>query len=161
MKKLLILLPICFILQACPDMGDSIDYDYTIVNNSGKTITMIPYVNGVIDTQNVINLPQGGKLNKKYTYKPPGAAGYSMSQFFIANSDYVAFSFNNEKINIFSVYSGQCTTCPNIPNSSFPIIYNENTRNLFNQSFNDEQVETYTITAEDYQNASNCGGNCY
>jgi len=34
-------------------------------------------------------------------------------------------------------------------------------RNIFNPIYNDEQIETYTITPEDYQIATDCNGICY
>ena len=143
------------------DQGESIEYNFSITNSSGKTIKMIPYINGVKDTNYILTLTNGDTLNKKYTYRPPGAAGYSMTQFFPSNTDYVAVVYNNEKINIYSVYSVQCNTCPVISNNSFPIVFNENSRNLFNVNFNDGQIENYTITVDDFQNATDCGGNCY
>ena len=157
MKKLLMLISAIIIISGC-EPGNIIDYDYTIVNDSGKTVILIPFLNGEKDLKNAITLNQGDKINKKYRYIPPGGAGYSMAN--LLNSDYIAFIYNNEKINIFSVYSEQCTTCPSISNSSIIIKYTENNRNPFNSKFNDAQTEVYTITPEDYQNAQDCGGNC-
>ena len=37
------------ILTACPDMGTGVEYNYTLINQSGKTIKLIPYSNGVIN----------------------------------------------------------------------------------------------------------------
>lgn len=160
MKELLVIGCAFLVLQCGTDQRESIEYNYSIQNSSGKPVKMIPYVNGIKDIQNAINLAPGESLNKKYTYKAPGAAGYTMTEFFVSHTDYVEFVYNNEKINIFSTYSQQCTTCPTI-NSSFPVIYNENPRNIFNVKYRDDQIETYTITPEDYQNATPCNGNCY
>ncbi|OUD36946.1 hypothetical protein [Flavobacterium sp. FPG59] len=157
MKKLLMLISAIIIISGC-EPGSVIDYDYTIVNDSGKTVILIPFLNGEKDFKNAITLNQGEKINKKYRYTPPGGAGYSMVN--LLKSDYIAFVYNTEKINIFSIYSEQCTTCPSISNNAISIKYTENNRNPFNSKFNDEETEVYTITAEDYQNAQDCGGNC-
>ncbi len=157
MKKLILLIVASIIIYAC-DPRPNIDYDYSIINNSGTTLTIIPYVNGNKDLQNAITLNQGDKINKKYTKIDPSDGGYSMAN--LLNSDYVAFVYNNEKINIFSIYSDKCTTCPTISNNSFGIKYTENLRNPFNSEFSNETNEVYTIIPEDYQNAIDCGGNC-
>ena len=141
-------------------MGDSIDYNYTIENRSGKTVQIVPYNDGLSEISNAVILQPGEILTKMYTYNPPGGAGYSMAKLFPPNSGYVGISFNNEKINLYSVFSQQCNSCV-VPVSNYPIIYNENARNLFNINFNDDVTEVYTITPEDFQNATDCGGNCY
>ena len=159
MKKLLLLISASLIICAC-EPGHIIDYNYTIINNSGKTVTIIPYVNGNKDLQNAIKLNQGDKIHKKYRYTPPGGAGYSMSNLLPNNSGYVAFVYDNDKIDVFSIYSEQCTNCPTISNNSIGIKYSENNRNPFNSQFSNETNEVYYITPEDYQSATDCGGNC-
>jgi hypothetical protein len=160
MKKLLLLICASITICAC-DPRPNIEYHYSIVNNSGKTVTIIPYINGNKNLQNAITLNQGDAINKKYTKIEPGTGGYSMAYLLPDNdTGYVAFVYNNEKINIFSIYSEQCTTCPTISNNSFTIKYSENNRNPFNSEFSNETTEVYTITPEDYQNAIDCGGNC-
>lgn len=164
--KTLLLLSFGLLTICCgTDQGESIDYTYSISNNAGQNIKLVPYINGVPEMENAITLANNEKFTKKYTYNPPGAAGFNMTGLFKATAagsiTHVGVIYNNNHINLFTVFSEQCPTCANIPNNPYPIIYNENIRNLFNISFNDEQVETYSITSEDYQNATDCGGNCY
>ncbi|MBB1193021.1 hypothetical protein DNC80_04975 [Flavobacterium sp. SOK18b] len=150
MKKLLMLISAIIIISGC-EPGSVIDYDYTIVNDSGKKVVLIPYIGGVKEVQNAITLQQNEKFNKKYIYYPPGAKGYNMSNLFskttIGSLTHVEIIFDGIKKVIYQ----ECTATNQCFNQA---------RNIFNPVFSAEQTEVYTITPEDFQNAQDCGGNC-
>lgn len=56
------------------------------------------------------------------------------------------FVYNNHKKTVYHY-------CPDL------FIVNEQ-KNIFNYTYNNENMEVYTITSEDYLMAVNCGGNC-
>jgi len=139
-------------IQCGTDQGESIEYTYNILNTSGKNVRLIPYVNGNKELENSITLPNSQTFTKKYTYTPPGAAGFTMTGLFnktaVGSITHIEVVFDNTKRVIYQ----ECTEtnqCFNQP------------RNIFNPVYNDKEVETYTITSEDSQNATDCGGNCY
>lgn len=151
MKNLLSLVVVSTILCSCPDMGESKYYDYTIENQSGKQITFIPYSDGNILLDKKVILDNNKTLKK--TYKEISFnSGLSMVDVIfnenISNLSHIEIVFENQKKVIYQ----QCS-----------ISYNcyENPRNIFNPAYYDEEKETYTITPEDYQNATDCNGNCY
>ncbi len=147
MKKLLLLISASFILCGCPDEGDSIEYKYSIVNNSGKTIEIIPLFSNVKELNKKIIIENGNKLEKKIISGAPYNSDLSLEKIISENSHLtgVEIVFNNEKKIVYLI-------CPNS-------ICN-NKKNIFDIFNNDEHTETYTITPEDYQNALDCGGNC-
>ena len=151
MKKLLLLIPISIILCSCPDMGESKYYDYTIENKSGKQITFIPYSDGNILLDKKVILDNNKALNKSYK-EVSFNSGLSMTDVIfnksISNLSHIEIAFENQKKIIYQ----QCSASSNCY---------ENPRNIFNPANYDEEKETYSITPEDYQNATDCNGNCY
>lgn len=144
------------ILTACPDMGTGVEYNYTIINESGKTVKIVPYSNGEIITSKSVTLQNGEKLNHIEPQKGH-LSGYSMFQFVdVPNISHIAIIFNNEKKSLYSLYTSSCATCPKISGE----IYNDDLRSPFNNLYNDTPIETYIINATDYQNATLCNGNC-
>jgi hypothetical protein len=64
MKKLLIIM--LFGLLGCgPESNEEIKYDYSIINNSGVTVEIIPYKNSVKQIHNKVTLQNGAIFNKK------------------------------------------------------------------------------------------------
>lgn len=150
MKKLMIF--VLFGLLSCwPESSEEKHYDYSVVNNSGVTVEIIPYMDGNQKINNKVILQNNQIYNKKYTDHAP-YGGFSMGSVFVLNTGsaltHLEFVFNNSKK---VIYEG-CSETFNC---------NSQPRNIFNGSFNGELTEVYTITPEDYQNAIDCGGNCY
>jgi hypothetical protein len=143
-----------FLLSRCTEQGEDREFNYTITNNSGVKIEMIPYFSGVKDVTNRVILNNADLINKTYTDRPPYSAVFRMYKIpfvdastNLNNLTHIEITFNNLKKIIYQ----ECTEtnqCFNQP------------RNIFNPIFSDERTEVYTITPEDYQNAVDCGGNC-
>ncbi|MEN9913819.1 MAG: hypothetical protein RL528_553 [Bacteroidota bacterium] len=151
MKNLLFIF-IILLLSRCTEQGEDRYYNYTITNNSGVMVEMIPYFSGVKNLNYKITINNGGNINETYTDKPPYTGGLVMdaipfSGSFQNNLTHIEITFNNSKK---IIYQGCTETnqCFNQP------------RNIFNPIFSLERTETYIITPEDYQNAIDCGGNC-
>jgi hypothetical protein len=147
MKKLFLIISVSLILCGCPDNGDSIEYKYSIVNNSGKTIEIIPFFTNVKDISNKILITNGNRLEKKLISDPPYNSDLSMKKIISSNGNLtgVEIAFNNEKKILYNICNDFICNNP---------------RNIFDYINNNEQTETYIITPEDYQNAVDCGGNC-
>nr|WP_315252122.1 hypothetical protein [uncultured Flavobacterium sp.] len=151
MKNLLFIF-IVLLFSKCTEQGEDRKYNYTVTNNSGAVIEMIPYFSGVKDMNNKVIIKNGEKFNKTYTDRPPYKGGLVMDAvpFYGSNQNnltHIEITFNNSKK---IIYQG-CTETNQCFNQS---------RNIFNPVFSDERTETYIITPEDYQNAVDCGGNC-
>jgi hypothetical protein len=151
MKNLLFIF-IVLLFSRCTEQGEDRKYNYTVTNNSGAVIEMIPYFSGVKDMNNKVIIKNGEKFNKTYTDRPPYKGGLVMDAvpFYGSNQNnltHIEITFNNSKK---IIYQG-CTETNQCFNQS---------RNIFNPVFSDERTETYIITPEDYQNAVDCGGNC-
>ncbi len=149
MKNLLFIF-IILLLSRCTEQGEVRNYNYTITNNSGVMVEMIPYFSGVKDGNYKVIINNGEKFNKTYTDRPPykGLLMFAIPFYGSkSNLTHIEITFNNSKK---IIYQGCTETnqCFNQP------------RNIFNPIFSDEQTETYIITPEDYQNAVDCGGNC-
>lgn len=137
------------ILCSCPETGGIDNYDYSIINNSERIVTMFLYKDDVRDTSSKVTLQQGEKLQKKYEASKP-SDGFSMWALFNSQtsghiSDIEIIFDNNKKILYHRCIDYLC----------------DDGRNIFDHSHNNELIETYTITEEDYQNATDCGGDCY
>lgn len=149
-KASLIGLPLCTILCSCPEMSEAKWHDYSIVNQSGQTVEMTVYVNDSRDPASKVTLLPGEKLRKVVRDDPP-YGGYSMWALFDTKKSGiktdVEFVYNNQKKTVYHY-------CPDF------ICVNE-PRNIFHYTYNEEETEVYTITVQDYQNATDCGGNCY
>lgn len=157
MRKLLILTVIliatgCTIFEGTDQGKEKITYDYTITNNSGVIIEIIPYDRaGNKDLSKKITLLNGKSLNKQAIFNKDTSERLTMPGLiypsFLTKIEIV---FNStKKIN----YSDDC-----IYNNG--VSTNCNTRNIFLLEYSDDKNEIYTITPEDYQNAVDCGGNC-
>lgn len=150
MKKLILLFT--FIVMACgPESTLEKKYDYSIINTSGVTVQIIPYTWDVKQVTDQVTLENNQIFNKKETVYAPYTGGLWMPSLFIEKAlgrvTHVEIVFNNSKKVIY-------TSCLETFNC------NIQPRNIFNTDFNDELIEVYTITAEDFQNAEDCGGNC-
>jgi hypothetical protein len=149
MKNLLFIFMV-LLFSRCTEQGEDRKYNYTVTNNSGAVIEMIPYFTGVKDINYKVTINNGEKFNKTYTDRPPykGLLMFAIP-FYGSKSDltHIEITFNNSKK---IIYKG-CTETNQCFNQS---------RNIFNPVFSDERTETYIITPEDYQNAVDCGGNC-
>ena len=149
MRKIILVLGLCTILCSCPEVGGTDTYDYSIINNSQRTVTMFVYKNDVRDTSSKIILQHGERLQEKFEDSQP-AGGFSMWALFNSQaSGYtsdIEIIYDNSKTTLYHRCIDYLCSDP---------------RNLFDNTHNDEFIETYTITPEDYQNATDCGGNCY
>lgn len=129
-------------------MGETRFYNYSIVNNSGAEVNIVPYISGVAAPDLKIVLPNGQSINKVRKDQPPYQGQLYMSSLvypeFPAGINYtqVEFTFNNSK-RIIHKFEDR-----NQP------------RNIHNIEFNYDRTEIYVITPEDYANAVDCGGNC-
>jgi hypothetical protein len=153
MKNLLFIF-IILVFSKCTEQGEDRKYNYTVTNNSGAMIEMIPYYGGTKDITNKVTINISDEINKTYTDRPPYGGAFRMqyAPFFGSSSiqndlTHIEITFNNSRKLIYQ----ECTETNQCFNQS---------RNIFNPIFSDERTETYTITPEDYQNAVDCGGNC-
>ena len=154
MKKLIIfiLMPICF---WCCVNEDSKNYNYSIINNSGVTVVIVPYgVDGVRDLSKKILLSNNEKISLKRNVTYPAPDFLDMAEVITRDKNItlikIEFIFN---LNKKTLYSSCKFTSTGVEGCT-------ETRNIFRSEYNDEQTEVYTITPEDYQNAQDCGGNC-
>jgi hypothetical protein len=155
MRKLLFLIIIAVTFAGCwpwPEGGENKKYNYTIINNSGVTVEITPYLDKLKDINYKVILKPNEKINKTLADRPPYAGPLTMyslpfPKFYKSNLTSIEITFNNSKKMIHEgcTQANQCV----IP-----------ARDIFNPIFSDEQTETYIITPEDYQNAVDCGGNC-
>lgn len=136
------------LLVGCIHRSDNPEYNYTIINNSGKDVSFIPYSYGVAKPENKVFLLNGKSLNESNH----DFHGISMGTLLFGNTfnglTHIEIVFSNEK----KVKYEECSSTFNC---------NLQDRNILNSQYNGELTETYTITPEDYQNATPCNGNCY
>lgn len=129
-------------------------YNYTITNNSGVTVELIPYTQqGELILNKKLVLSNGQSINKIDFDGTPGGGSPNIAKA-IPSDEYltkVEFVFNSTKRKVYSrcgfTINGIVSNC-------------DDTRNIFREEYNNEQTEVYTITPEDYQSATDCGGNC-
>lgn len=154
MKKIISFLIILISFIGCvTEEGNT--YYYTIQNNSGVTVEIIPYSQqGDLLPNKKTVLLNGQSISKKDFSGTPGGGSPNIAAA-IPSDGYltkVEFVFNNIKKKTyqrcgFSI-NGVVGDC------------NE-TRNIFREEYNNEETEIYTFTPDDYQNAIDCNGNCY
>jgi hypothetical protein len=153
MKKIILYIIIGINFVGCvTEQGKT--YYYTIQNNSGVDVEIIPYSQqGELLLNKKINLLSGQSLSKKDFDGTPGGGSPNIARA-IPSDEYltkVEFVFSNTKKSIYSrcgfTINGVVANC-------------EDPRNIFKPEYNNEQTEVYTITPEDFQNAVDCGGNC-
>ena len=151
MRNFLFLFILSAILCSCPDTGESRYYDYTVENKSGKKITCIPYSDGNVLLDKKIILDNNQTLNKTYIDKPL-YQGFSIADVIFNNSinnlSHIEIVFKKQKKIIYQ----QCTLNYNC---------NQNPKNIFSSENNNDLKEIYIVSLEDYQNATDCNGNCY
>ena len=150
MKKIVLLFALSTILCSCPtEVGDEVVYNYSVVNQTDKVIEIIPYQN-----------PGNGlpELNKKITIQPGG----KFDKTKIDVPVYTGLSFQR------ALYDGYLQKLDIVFDNNKKVSYEycadlvcADPRNIFHITHNDENTEVYTITMADYQNAVDCGGNCY
>ncbi len=153
MKSLSLLSFFILIISCGTDQGESKHYNYTIKNSSNQKVELVPYINGQVDYSAKVSIDINKDFNLQKDDFPPYQGGLVMYGIFLdpkklGTLTQVEIVFNNNKKIIYDdcKQNGNCTSQP---------------RNIFNPIYSDELNETYTITAEDYQNATSCGGNCY
>ncbi|MBB1193019.1 hypothetical protein DNC80_04965 [Flavobacterium sp. SOK18b] len=154
MKKLIIwiLIPFCF---WCCVSEDSKNYDYSIFNNSGVTVVIVPYgTDGMRDLSKKVVLSNNEKISLKRFVYYPAPHFLDMAEVITRDRNIsltkIEFIFNLSKKTLYSNCKFTSTGVEGCTES----------RNIFRSEFNDEETEVYTITPEDYQNAQDCSGNC-
>ncbi|HEX8574821.1 MAG TPA: hypothetical protein VF677_00860 [Flavobacterium sp.] len=155
MKKIWAIALLLNILGCGTDQGGEKKYDYTIINNSGARVELVPFINGVNRIDRKITLENGAQFNKKHTdypiYNNPLNFILIFTEFStLGGSDQIEITFNNTKK---IIYNDNCVY-------ENGVSLNCSANNIFLTRFNDERTEVYTITPEDFQNAEDCGGNC-
>jgi hypothetical protein len=151
-----ILLIFVALFYSCTDQGEVKKYDYTIINNSGVTVDIIPYdEENDINIQNKRTLLDGEKINKKLDVYPPYNDNLSLSGVLWGDLIYsrvpkAEIVFNNNKKVIYL----NCTF------SDLGITDCLEPRSIFNPINNSGVIQVYTITPEDYENAIPCDGDC-
>lgn len=152
MKKNVIIAILSLVFMGCVT-EEGTTYNYTITNNSGVTVEIIPYTQqGELLLSKKIVLSNGQSIKKKVL----GQLGRSPSISTLIWSNggaltKVEFVFNSTKRKVYIgcglVVNGAADNC-------------DDTRNIFREEYSDDQSDVYTFTPEDYQNAIDCGGYC-
>ena len=143
MKTAILMLIAILIIGCGTDQGKSTLYTYTIKNDSGKNITIKAYRINRPDIAPVItNLPQGEKLTKTYRDGlPPN--GYDFTDFYADKNnrfiDSIIVIYDKTKL------SGFRENC----SDRNPLNFCDYNPNL-----------TFIFTAQDFENAQDCNGNC-
>ena len=150
MKSLLFLMVVVLMLSCGTDQNPPRIENFTIINNSNYSVDIVPYSapNGTEILSSKLTLVLGFIYKRQFKSYAPS---YEMSFFetTISNNLFplqkVDIVFNNlKKTTYFSCDDGVCSE----------------PRNIFNNSDDFLLDEVYIITNEDYENATNCGGNC-
>ncbi len=149
MKKIILIVVTIIVCSCGTDQGEARRYDYSVINNSSVSIEIIPYINGIKNSNETIFINDKGLINKIDIDYPPYNGGFRMifALFPKLSVDKIDIIFNGTKKITYENCSptNSCNTQP---------------RNIFNDVFNTKLTEVYTITLEDFQNAIDCGGNC-
>lgn len=145
MKQLSIL--VLLILSRCgTDQGERDEYNYTVKNESGVPITIKSYRSKLPSggTPIITYLETNKSINKVYEDGLP-PRGYNF-KVFLGNGDRFRDSlvviYNEEKM---TTFKDGC---------------NENISNPLNSCKYNSLNETFIFTKEDYENATDCGGDC-
>ena len=142
MKKMILYILIGINFVGCvTEQGKT--YYYTIQNNAGVDVEIIPYSQqGKLLLNKKINLLNGQSLSKKDFDGTPGGGSPNIARA-IPSDEYltkVAFVFNNTTNNIYSrcgfIINGVVSNC-------------DDPRNIFRPEYNNEQTEVYTISPGD------------
>jgi hypothetical protein len=84
MRQIFVILLLLFIISSCTESNEVEKYDYTIINNSGVTVDLIPYDREYnINIQNKITLLNGQKINKKLDVHAPYNNKLSMASLIL------------------------------------------------------------------------------
>ncbi|WP_039965516.1 hypothetical protein [Bergeyella zoohelcum] len=147
MNKLLLFLSFVF-LFSCERKPP---YHYVIKNESGVDIVFIPYENDQPIVAKKVMLKNNRFIDKRFI----ASAGHER-----LTMDEVLFDHYNEATHIEIVFNNQKKVLYEGCHIDFQNCLN-NPRSIFYYKFNDDYNSIYTVTAEDYQNAVDCNGNCY
>jgi hypothetical protein len=155
MKNLFFIFPLLLLSRCGTDQVEKKIYNYTITNNSGVTVEIVPYDNnGALELSKKTTLFNGQKINTEKKVHPLDGTRLSMMELISKDENIlipkIEIVFNNTKK---STYSNDCTYNNGVSS-------NCGLRNIFLLEYNKDQAEVYTITPEDYQNATDCGGDC-
>ena len=147
MKTILAMIVAPLLCCCGPDMGGSETYNSSVINNSGVLVEVIPYSDGIFRKDKKVIINDAQKINKVYTFHRGGLLRMIVVLFPDIRVNKIDIIFNGTKKITYEDCSptNNCTIQP---------------RNIFNNEFENERTEIYTITAEDFQNATDCGGNC-
>ena len=151
MRKLILLILIVLGFISCGTADRTeVNKTLTVVNNSSYTVEIVSYIppNTTEEYESRLIFPPGFI----YTRKFKGRAGNS--DFFSFSSYLVNYEFSVEKVdiifnNVRKITYSACT----FGNCFEP-------RNIFNPADDGLENEIYTITNADYDEATDCGGNC-
>ncbi|WP_413511205.1 hypothetical protein [Myroides odoratus] len=164
-KYIYLLLSICtaILLMNC-EAGNSVTYNYTLENQSGVPIRLKLYSldeEGKISLTTYMNLDNGEKFEKKTKLYPP-SFDYNFVDFFRQRDgtpNTMEVIYNNQKKTVFfeQRYTNVVkNTCEDTFGKEVPC----DPRNLLNTFIYSNVNEHYIFTAEDYQQAEDCKGDC-
>lgn len=146
MKKIFFIIISLLCIQCGTDQGSGKTYIYTLKNLSGYNIKIYSYSNlSEFTNPKVTIVNNGEEITKTYEdFNPP--SGYDFSIFFddaqsTMGRDSIIIIYNNEKKQSFI---SECDT----------------ERNPLNFCVYSDLEENFEFTANDYENAEDCGGNC-
>ena len=152
MRNIIFVLLTLFVIAGCNNCDHCDDppvlYDYTFQNNSGYSLEVVPYDNGLPLYSKRISVPINAKIQKLYKDGAP-YNGYSMAILLFEGNVYeLDIVFNNQK----KIHYKSCSDTNDC---------NADPRNIFSNANNGVGTQIYTVSATDYQNATLCNGNCY
>ncbi|WP_430614436.1 hypothetical protein [Flavobacterium sp. JP2137] len=150
------------LLMSCE--GDPINYQYIVENQSGVPIQLKLYTlsaDGQVSLIRYINLDNGQTIEKRAKrYRP--SSEYDFVEFFRQDEgspNAMEVIYNNQKKTVFFLQrytSVVKNTCEDDFGREVPC----DPRNLLNTFIYSNINEHYIFTAEDYQQADDCKGNC-
>lgn len=151
MKYLYYLITVFIFIQCGEptDQGEPVNYDYQIVNSSGKKLTLFLYKDGYRDLSSKTVIDPGKGIYKHYKDGAP-YDGFTMWKIFPStdsgNVTDLEIIYNTEKRTIYH----RCSEgfCP------------AGMKNIFSIDYNDNTTEVFEITSDDFQKADDCSGNC-
>lgn len=128
-----------------------IEYEYSIQNSSGAKVEIIPYIlnsAGVeeINLSEKITIENSENYTEKFKDLPPynGFSYYNLLNY----PKKIDIVFNNSRKITYQICDFNGTPCID-------------PKNIFSNDYNNGTLETYIITANDFQNALDCNGNCF
>lgn len=147
MNKLLLFFSFVFLLS-CERKPP---YHYVIKNESGVDIEFIPYENSQPLVTKKVVLKNNSFIEKRLV--PMAGSDVLLMNAVLfhhsINLTHIEIVFNNQKKVLYEDCYINHQNCFNNP------------RSIFYHEYNGKHNSVYTVTAEDYQNAVDCNGNCY